>query len=252
MLRQFSALVLLIALALLAVRCTPTEEALAQSLGRKGSEGDVMEPTERTTSIVNPQAEQTPLTPAPLAAETEPSSSEPGQAPGKAASVESAEEAQAVPLDQERIDSTAWPVYKDDGLRFSISYPPDYRIKRLEDAELAQLSPRPIAAIYFYSPQTVESEAAEVAPTEFALRVFENAEGRSLESWLSATGLASRKAGWVIEAYQGKHVSGVKASSPNYMAPGWSVYVAEGTRIFQLTPLGLEAEAMLETFRLVR
>jgi hypothetical protein len=250
--RQCSTLVLLIVFALLTVRCAPTEEALAQSSGQKGEEGEVMEPTEGTTSIVNPEAEQTPEAPAPSAQATEPPSSEPGQVPGKAASVESAEGPEAVPLERETVDPALWPIYKDDVLHFSVSYPPDYVIKRLDDAELAELTPMPLAAVYFYNRQTTQGDVAEIAPPEFAIRVFENGGGRSVESWLAATGLASRKAGWLMEAYKGKHVAGVKASSPNFMAPGWSVYVAEGTRIFQLTPLGLEAEAMLETFRLVR
>jgi len=246
-------LVLLIVLSLSTVRCAPTEGALAQSPGQKGNEGNVTEPTGQMTSISNPEAQQTPATPAPSAPATEPPSSGPGQVPGgKAANVETEESAQAVPIEQETIDPAVWPIYKDDVLHFSISHPPDYVIKHLDDAELAQLTPAPLAAVYFYSRQTAQSDVAEIAPPEFAIRVFENDGRRSIESWLAATALASRKAGWLMEPYKGKHVSGVKATSPNFMAPGWSVYVAEGTHIFQLTPLGLEAEAMLETFGLAR
>ena len=251
--RQCGALVLLIVYALLTVRCAPTERALAQLPGQKGNEGHVTEPTEQTASISNPEVQQAPETPASSAPAPEPPSSGPGQVPGdKAANVETEEGAQPVPIEQETIDPATWPTYKDDVLHFSISYPPDYIVKHLDNAELAELTPAPLAAVYFYSRQTVQGDVAEIAPPEFAIRVYENGGERSIESWLATTGLASRKAGWLMEAYKGKHVSGVKASSPNFMAPGWSVYVDEGTRIFQITPLGLEAEAMLETFRLVR
>ena len=251
--RQCSTLVLLIVFALLTVRCAPTESALAQLPGQEGNKGNVTEPTERTTSISSPGTQQTPETPASSAPATEPPSTGPAHVPGdEAANEESAEGAEAMPPERETVDPATWPSYEDSVLHFSISYPSGYVIKRPDDAELTQLTPAPLAAVYFYSRQTAESDVAAVAPPEFAIRVYENAERRSIESWLAATGLASRKAGWLMEAYKGKHVSGVKASSPNFMAPGWSVYVAEGTRIFQLTPLGLEAEAMLETFRLVR
>lgn len=251
MLRRCGALVLLIVLALLAVRCAPMDPSRAEFPAQGGREGTVTESTGQTTAI-NTEAEQPPETQGPSTPSTEVPSSEPGQVPGKAASVESVEGPEAVPLEEKSIDPTTWPIYKDEALGFSIAHPPDYVIKPVDEAALAQLRPAPLAAVYFYSRQTAESDVAEIAPPEFSVRVYENASGRSLESWLAATGLASHKAGWVVEAYQGKHVSGVRASSPNYMAPGWSVYVASGKYIFQLTPLGLEAEAMLETFELLR
>lgn len=251
MLRQCSTLVLLIMLSLLIIRCAPGESALPLSSGQKGDGGNATEPTEQTTAMVNPEAQHTPGTPASAAPATEPVSSGPGQvSEGEEASVESVDETQAVPMEREAIDPTTWPIYKDDPLHFSISYPPDYIVERLDEAKLAQLTPAPLAAVYFRARQVATSDVAKIAPPEFALRMYENAEGQSIEGWLAATGLAKREAGWLVEAYEGKYVSGVKASSPNFMAPGWSVYVAEGTHIFQLTPLGLEAEAMLETFRL--
>jgi hypothetical protein len=155
---------------------------------------------------------------------------------------------QTEPYEPERIDPALWKNYTDDTYHFNISYPPHYAIKYLSKAELAQLSPLPLAAIYFLDQR---NNLAEIAPPAFSICIYENKERQSIEGWLTRVGLLNRKAGWLTEPYQGKSVVGVKVFSPNLMAPGWFVYVADDIYIFRLTPLGTEAEQMLDTFELV-
>jgi hypothetical protein len=205
--------------------------------------------TTETVSISNPEVQQRPVTSS-VSSGSDASTTGPGQVPGGAGvNTETTEGDEIVGDEPEEIDSTAWQVYTDDVFHFSISYPSYYSIKHLEDAQLTELSPSPLAAIHFSSEH---GELADIAPPEFSIRVFDNRTEQSVEDWLITTGLLKPEAAWFTEPYQGVYESGVKVISARFMAPGWFVYVADNTHIFQLTPLGTEAELMLDTFAIQR
>ena len=149
----------------------------------------------------------------------------------------------------EKVDRATWLTYMDNVYHFTIAYSPSYTVKQLKADELVQLSPEPIAAIYF---QDQYNPLANIAPPAFSIRVFESKTQQPLVAWLKQVGLFHPAAGWLSEPYQGKYVTGLKIISSDYMAPGWFVYVMRGDQIFQLTPLGTEAELMLDTFSIVR
>jgi hypothetical protein len=52
-----------------------------------------------------------------------------------------------------------------------------------------------------------------------------------------------------MPAYQGKYASDIRVITPTLAALGWVVYIAYGNNIFQLAPLGTEAEQMLDPFK---
>jgi hypothetical protein len=116
----------------------------------------------------------------------------------------------------------------------------------LAAAELAKLQPAPVAAVNF---QDSRNASIPNAPAAFSIRVFQNAKQQALEDWLVATGLLKREAGESTQPFRGKSVTGIKVMRSTFMAPGWSVYVAHRNYVFQLTPLGPEAEQMLDTFK---
>lgn len=245
-------LAVLITLSIVVVRCTPQENTVqlsaeSEDLNLKTtSQLTPMQETEPltnthsiTSETVTPSLTVTPL----VEAET----SQPGTMPSGDAQIAGNGSNDPDMLDE--IDPTSWQEFTDDIFHFSTVFPPYFTIKILEDAELAQLSPEPLAAIYF---QDQRKELVELAPPDFSIRIFDNKEGVPTGDWLETVGLINREAGWVTQLYQGKDVSGVKVISPDFMAPGWFVYVNNGNQIFQLTPLGVEAELMLEMFKFTK
>ncbi|MBC7236915.1 MAG: hypothetical protein H5T69_13830 [Chloroflexi bacterium] len=146
---------------------------------------------------------------------------------------------------EELSDTATWLTYTNREYRFRLSYPPHLVIETLDERMLATLDPSPVAGVDFRDPR---GDVAAIAPPAFSVRVFENGERLSLEEWLRAHQLFRPQAGWVSEPVTLAHVSGLKIVSSTLMAPGWWIYVARGEHIFQLTPLGQEAERMLDTF----
>ncbi|HEX6290656.1 MAG TPA: hypothetical protein VFZ66_15815 [Herpetosiphonaceae bacterium] len=149
----------------------------------------------------------------------------------------------------EHPDPRTWQAYVDRTYHFRIAYPPYITIKHVSDAERAQLTPVPLAATYF---QDGRNELAALAPPLFSIRIFANESQQPVADWLVASGLLNREAGWIAEPFTGANVSGVKVVSPTLMAPGWFLYVRHKGFVFQLTPLGEDADRMLSTFALTQ
>jgi len=200
----------------------------------------------QTTSIQNPDAQVASPGQVAPSQTANPVSSQPGQVAGGEGQASGG--AEAVPGESQSGVPATWPVYVDGTYSFGISYPPGYVISHLSDTELDQLSPRPLAAIYFQDPQTAQSAVAHMAPPAFSIRIFAKEEQQPLEEWLTMTGLLHREAGWSTGPYTGTHESGMAVRLPIFIAPGWFVYVTDGAHVYQLTALGTEAELMLDTF----
>ncbi len=192
--------------------------------------------------VTNPEGTLTPVTPAPRAAAPEALPGQPMQVPG----VAPAQDQPPAPELVQPLDPSKMQTYTDNSSRFTIAYPSNLTPKPLAAAELAKLQPTPVAAVDF-----TDSRNASIAsaPPAFSIRVFQNANQQALENWLTAAGLLKPEAGGSTEPFRGKSVTGIKVMTSNFIAPGWSVYVAHRNYVLQLTPLGLEAEQMLDTFK---
>jgi len=142
-------------------------------------------------------------------------------------------------------DTTGWQVYKDGAYNFQILYPPHLETRILEKAELAKFRPQAQAGMIFFNQG---SSLGVITPPNFSIRIYEIGEGTSVEKWLEAHGLYLPDSGWTIEEYQSTHFSGYRVNSSLFMAPGWFIYATQGEYLYQLTPLGVEAETMLTTF----
>jgi hypothetical protein len=189
-------------------------------------------------SITNPEV--SPMSTVPTN-KTDASSSEPGQVPGGLPSQD-----QGTPQVPPAAAPSAWQTFPDNSSHFTIAYPSTLTPQSLSAGELKGLEPLPTAAVYF---RDQREASIPNAPPAFSIRVFSNDKEQGLEDWLIANKLLLKDAGWATQAYQGKNVSGIKVMTPTLMAPGWFVYIAHGGNIFQLTPLGTEAEQMLDTFK---
>jgi hypothetical protein len=142
-------------------------------------------------------------------------------------------------------DVTAWSVYKDSAFHFQIAYPPRFVFKAWEKTVLVKMQPEPVAGVDFSNPST---SLGGIVPSQLAIRIYEIGTGTSVETWLKTNGLYIPDDGWTIEEYHGTHFSGYRENSSLYIAPGSFIYAIQGKYLYQLTPLGSQAETMLTTF----
>jgi hypothetical protein len=141
--------------------------------------------------------------------------------------------------------------YTDPLYSFSIAYPQSFVVQPQDTAKLAQFTPTPVASIFFMNPTMAAGALAGVEPPDLAVRIYQAEAVDSLQSWLRAVGLASAASGATAQPYRNAHISGLKVCQATMLAPGCSVYVLHNDRVYQLTPISREGEAMLETFALL-
>ncbi len=146
-------------------------------------------------------------------------------------------------------DTTGWSVNQDSVYHYQIAYPAQFTFKALESADLAAMKPEPLAGIKYYDPST---NLGVISSSYLVIRIYDMGTETSVEAWLKANGLYLPEDGWTIVAYQGEHFSGYQVNSSLYMAPGIFYYAAKGKFLYQLTPLGQDAEQMLTTFELTQ
>jgi hypothetical protein len=137
-----------------------------------------------------------------------------------------------------------WIIYRDSVYGFEIAYPPQFSIKVWESADLAKMKPGPVAGLRYYDPS---KSVGEIASAYFTLRIYDMGSEASVEAWLKANGLYLPQDGWTIKEYKGEHFSGFQVNSSLFKAPGVFYYVPNGKYLYQLTPLGEDAEKMLNT-----
>lgn len=147
--------------------------------------------------------------------------------------------------------ATVWMDYVDTTSGFHISYPQGFVIKPQDVSKLAQFTPTPITSIFFMNPTMAKGDLAGIEPPDLEVRVYPGGAGHSLEDWLDSVALASVEHGAVAQPYQNGRVSGLKVCQATMIAPGCSVYVLRGDRVYQLTPMSVEGEVMIETFALL-
>jgi hypothetical protein len=169
------------------------------------------------------------------------------QAPGQS----DADEAMPGPSGQQTpsrgsaVPPAGWIAHVDPKNGFSISYPKGFVVKPQEVAKLAQFTPRPVASIFFMNPTMAAGALAGVEPPDLEVRVYQAGAAKSLTSWLAAVGFTS---GANVQPYRNANVSGQKVCQSTLIAPGCSVYILRSGRVYQLTPISMEGEAMMETF----
>lgn len=140
-----------------------------------------------------------------------------------------------------------WATYVDSTFGFRIGYPNGFVIRPQNVAKLAQFTPTPVVSIFFMNPTMAAGDLAGIEPPDLEVRVYEAGAVDSLKHWLISVGFASTDGG-AVEPYRNASVSGLKVCQSTMIAPGCSVYVLHRGRVYQLTPISREGEAMMETF----
>lgn len=141
-------------------------------------------------------------------------------------------------------------VYVDPVYGFSLRYPQGFVVQSQEVAKFAQFTPNPVASIFFMNPTMAAGGLAGIEPPDLEVRVYHAGAMDSLRNWLAAVGFASADNGATVRPYRNATVSGLTVCQATLLAPGCSVYILDNARVYQLTPLSREGEAMVETFAL--
>jgi len=144
-------------------------------------------------------------------------------------------------------DTAAWSRFEDKNYKFAVLYDPRLTAKMLDKDALSKLIPSPQAAFEF---RDTASELGDLEMPVFTVRFFENPTNQTVDAWVNGLKLSSDS--WLVEAYKSDTLTGVKVMSTSYIAAGWAVFTNHGKYIVQLTPLGIEGEAMLGTFELMK
>jgi hypothetical protein len=147
------------------------------------------------------------------------------------------------------VPSVGWKAYVNSTYGFSIGYPNDFVVRLQDVSKLAQFTPTPVASIFFMNPTMAAGDLAGIEPPDLEVRVYQTGAVDSLKSWLVSVGFASADS--VVQPYRNASVSGLKVCQSTMIAPGCSVYVLRSGRVYQLTPISREGEAMIETFALL-
>ena len=145
-------------------------------------------------------------------------------------------------------DTADWSIHQDSVYHYQIAYPPQFTFKDWESAELAAMRPEPVAGIKYID---LSTNPGGISSSYLTIRIYDMGADTSVEAWLKANGLYLPEDGWTIENYQGEHFSGYQVNSSLYKAPGVFYYASKGKTLYQLTPLGQEAEQMLTTFEFI-
>lgn len=146
------------------------------------------------------------------------------------------------------VSPAGWTVYVDPTHGFSIGYPKGFVIQSQQASKLAQFTPIPIASIFFMNPTMAKGDFAGIEPPDLEVRVYRAGAADSLQSWLVSVSFVAVDGGTSTQPYRNASVSGLKVCQSTMIAPGCSVYILRGGRVYQLTPISREGEAMIETF----
>lgn len=139
---------------------------------------------------------------------------------------------------------TQWLTYTDQVFGFSISYPDTYVI--LDKPSSPETPPAGMVhQVRFQDKHLASGATADLEPPQFRIEVFDNAAGASLDQWLSDHQVTGTRTPAPIGKQQG-----VQVSLNTMMAPNQFYYLAHGSYIYRLTPLGQYGIQMLGSFTL--
>jgi hypothetical protein len=144
-----------------------------------------------------------------------------------------------------------WTAYVDPTYGFRIGYPHGFVVQPQDVAKLAQFTPTPVASIFFMNPTMAAGALAGIEPPDLEVRVYQAGAVDSLSSWLVSVGFASVDSGAVVQPYRNANISGLQVCQSTMIAPGCAVYILHRGRVYQLTSISQEGEAMGETFALL-
>jgi hypothetical protein len=155
------------------------------------------------------------------------------------------------PTSESRSAAEGWMTYADPTNGFSIAYPHGFVVQSQDVSKLYHFTPVPVASVFFMNPTMASGDLAGIEPPDLEVRVYTVRSLDSLKQWLVSVGFVSNEGGTSDQPYHGASVNGLKVCRSTMIAPGCSIYVLGNGRVYQLTPISSEGEAMLDTFSLL-
>jgi hypothetical protein len=150
-----------------------------------------------------------------------------------------------------RIAPAGWSRYVDRTHGFSVAYPRGFVARTQDVSRFAAFRPAPVASVFFMNPTMAAGALAGIEPPDLEVRVYRAGATASLEPWLRSADLLSAGDRAVARHHPGAGVGALEVCRATMIAPGCSVYILHGHRVYQLTPISLEGQAMLDTFTLL-
>ena len=142
-------------------------------------------------------------------------------------------------------------IYTDATYKFAVAYPADFVFRTLPAEKLAQLEPVPTASFALMNPTTAASDLGDLEPADLEIRVYAAEQGVLLDSWLTANKLAPADGSVPLKPFKTANVSGFQVCASTMIIPGCSYVVAGNGWVYQLIPVSIAGETMVETFRLI-
>ncbi len=139
-----------------------------------------------------------------------------------------------------------WLTFRDDTFRFEILYPPSYVVLK----PTVKKDPQPVREIHFQDKDLAKSETANLELPQFMIEVFDNSAKAPLDQWLRNHKLTDARS--TVSAYSVGGMNGVHVTSMLLLAPNEFFYLAQGTTILRLTPLGEFSNQMLASLKAVK
>jgi len=141
--------------------------------------------------------------------------------------------------------------YTDSTYKFSVSYPADFVFRTQPDEKLSQLKPKPTASFIIMNPVTASSDIVDLEPADLEIRAYGAGQIASLESWLTSNGLLPADGSVPLKPFQTTNVSGLEVCASTLIAPACSDFVLGSGWVYQLIPVTVEGETMVNTFMLI-
>jgi len=144
-----------------------------------------------------------------------------------------------------------WLDHVDPAFGYTLLVPPGFVARPQDVDRLRMFTPTPVASTFFMNPTMAAGDLAGIEPPDLEVRIYSAGKTDSLESWLTRAGFAYGSSGTHVEPQRVGDLHGVQVCQSTMIAPGCSIYVLHGERVYQLTAISREGEAMAATFRVV-
>jgi hypothetical protein len=150
---------------------------------------------------------------------------------------------ESFPEESEPID---WIVYRDEEFGFELRYPSVYVVLTPPDMdEIPGLEL--LEEVWFQDQVIAQKDTPFTEPANFAVRIYDNHALLTVDQWIDEHIESRFGSGWETKPYR----TGVRICSQLLMAPNCFVYLTNGDFIYELVPVGMYSEEMLESFKFI-
>lgn len=146
--------------------------------------------------------------------------------------------------DTSMTEGGGWQIYRNQECTLTFRYPPTYVLRVREDTS----DPDQLLRIGLLSPHAVGSPLEDRFPPDFAVDVYYDPAGRSIEEWLiEKKGFSPDNPRYGLSAVTIGGLPGLSVTYRIQLAPNTFYYVAREGYVYRFTPLGLHSRQILES-----